>query len=143
MEENREHLSRLSDRSRPRKMNSSRSNKGWFLFIILLLTLNSLGVGYLIYRQEMLEKKVNNQLKADQKDTAEPSANAQLEEVAEPSAVAQSTTYESASPEIHVVQPGESLTIISAMYQISIDDLMTLNGLESNILSAGQTLTIK
>jgi murein DD-endopeptidase MepM/ murein hydrolase activator NlpD len=44
---------------------------------------------------------------------------------------------------IYIVQPGDTLTTIAARFNISLDDLMSANGITNpNLLSAGQQLTI-
>lgn len=46
-------------------------------------------------------------------------------------------------PVVHTVQAGETLNIISQQYDVSIDDIMQMNGLDNpNFISAGQQLTI-
>jgi LysM repeat protein len=43
---------------------------------------------------------------------------------------------------IHIVRPGESLYTIAQLYNITVDKLITDNGLSSNELSVGQELFI-
>ncbi len=46
-------------------------------------------------------------------------------------------------PVTHTVQAGETLNIISQRYDVSIDDIMLVNGLDNpNFIAAGQTLVI-
>ncbi len=46
-------------------------------------------------------------------------------------------------PVTHVVQAGETLNVISQRYDVSIDDIMAVNGLNNpDFLSVGQSLTI-
>jgi hypothetical protein len=46
-------------------------------------------------------------------------------------------------PVVHTVQPGETLNRISQQYDVSIDDIMTVNGLDNpNFIAVGQQLTI-
>ncbi len=52
-------------------------------------------------------------------------------------------TFSDTNETIHVVQAGETLGIISQRYDVSIEDVMTANGLTNpNILSVGQRLVI-
>jgi hypothetical protein len=58
---------------------------------------------------------------------------------AEPEAAA----AEAAQPVVHVVESGDTLGIISQRYDVSIDDIMLVNGLTNpNLISVGQQLTI-
>ncbi len=43
---------------------------------------------------------------------------------------------------VHVVQAGETLFMISRRYGMTVDELRTRNGLESNLLSVGQELVV-
>jgi len=46
-------------------------------------------------------------------------------------------------PVIHTVQAGETLNIISQQYDVSIEDIMTVNGMDNpNFIAVGQQLTI-
>ena len=50
---------------------------------------------------------------------------------------------EPVGPTIHVVQEGENLTIIARQYEVSVEDLLLVNGLdEDDIIRPGQELTI-
>lgn len=50
---------------------------------------------------------------------------------------------ESNEPVVHTVQAGENLGRISEQYGVSVEDIMTVNGLtDPNIISVGQQLTI-
>jgi len=44
---------------------------------------------------------------------------------------------------VHIVQPGESLWLISNQYGVNIDTLKRINGLQSNIILSGQRLAVK
>lgn len=47
------------------------------------------------------------------------------------------------APVIHVVQAGETLNIISQRYDVSLDDIMQVNGMDNpNFIAVGQSLTI-
>lgn len=144
MRESSENLSRRASRNEPAKKTSEGSKTKWYLLIILLLILNSSGVGYLIYRQEMFEKNMTRRFGGGTKVNAAESNDAKGEsaEAAETPVEEDTPTYESATPETHVVQPGESLTVIAAMYQMDIEQLKQLNGLDSNVISTGQTLIV-
>lgn len=53
------------------------------------------------------------------------------------------TAPEEAQPVVHVVQAGETLGIISQRYEVTVDDIMLVNGLSNpNLISIGQQLTI-
>ncbi len=46
-------------------------------------------------------------------------------------------------PVIHIVQSGETLNIISQRYDVSVDDIMLVNGMDNpNFIAVGQSLTI-
>src|SRR5690606_16096415 len=46
-------------------------------------------------------------------------------------------------PVIHTVQAGETLNIISQEYDVSVDDIMLVNGMDNpNFIAVGQQLTI-
>lgn len=50
---------------------------------------------------------------------------------------------EETQPVVHTVQTGETLGIISQRYDVTIDDIMVVNGLvDPNLISVGQQLTI-
>jgi LysM repeat protein len=64
---------------------------------------------------------------------ADPSSGAEPEEAA----------AEAAQPVVHVVQSGDTLGIISQRYDVTIDDIMLVNGLTNpNLISVGEQLTI-
>ena len=47
------------------------------------------------------------------------------------------------NPDLHIVQDGETLTLIAAQYGITMDDIASKNGLEDpNAIFAGQRLTL-
>lgn len=48
----------------------------------------------------------------------------------------------SPDPRLHIIQPGESLWLIAHKYQISIEELMLTNHLQSTVLQPGKTLRI-
>ena len=48
----------------------------------------------------------------------------------------------SPSPQQHIIQPGESLWIIAHKYNISIEELMMRNGLQTTVLQSGKVLYI-
>lgn len=48
----------------------------------------------------------------------------------------------SPAPQQHIVQPGESLSIIAHKYHISIQELMMRNGLKTTVLPSGKVLYI-
>jgi LysM repeat protein len=49
----------------------------------------------------------------------------------------------SEGPVVHVVAAGETLNVISGLYDVSIEDIMTANGLtDPNFIGVGQQLTI-
>lgn len=52
------------------------------------------------------------------------------------------TPLPSPSPQMHVVQPGESLWIIAKKYQVKVDDLMRVNQLQTSQLQVGKVLKI-
>lgn len=59
--------------------------------------------------------------------------------------IAPEATAEAAAdgPVIHTVQAGETLNIISQQYDVSIEDIMTVNGMDNpNFIAVGQQLTI-
>ncbi len=47
------------------------------------------------------------------------------------------------SKDVHVVRPGETLFSISRSYNISVDELKSLNGITENAISVGQQLNVK
>ncbi|MFW6184253.1 MAG: LysM peptidoglycan-binding domain-containing protein [Chloroflexota bacterium] len=50
---------------------------------------------------------------------------------------------ETAVPQVHVVQEGENLTSIATLYDVSVQELMVVNGLdEDDVIRPGQRLTI-
>lgn len=48
----------------------------------------------------------------------------------------------SPAPSMHVVQPGESLWQLAKKYQVSIEELMAVNHLQSTVIRSGKTLKI-
>jgi LysM repeat protein len=59
--------------------------------------------------------------------------------------IAPEATAEAAGnePVVHTVQSGETLNMISGQYDVTVDDIMLVNGLtDPNIISIGQQLTI-
>lgn len=48
----------------------------------------------------------------------------------------------SPQPRLHIVQPGESLWQIAKKYQISLEELMVVNHLQSTVIRSGMTFTI-
>ena len=48
----------------------------------------------------------------------------------------------SPDPRLHIIQPGESLWLLSSKYNISIEDLMLHNHLQTTVLQPGKTLKI-
>lgn len=56
----------------------------------------------------------------------------------------EATASASASePVVHVVQAGETLNMISQQYDVSVDDIMLVNGMDNpNFIAVGQQLTI-
>lgn len=48
----------------------------------------------------------------------------------------------SPSPQLHVIQPGESLWLISKKYQVPVEALMQANQLQSPVIRPGKTLKI-
>ncbi|NGX53310.1 MAG: hypothetical protein K1000chlam4_00019, partial [Chlamydiae bacterium] len=48
----------------------------------------------------------------------------------------------SPDPRLHIIQPGESLWLISHKYNIPIEDLMLHNHLQTTVLQPGKTLKI-
>jgi len=58
-------------------------------------------------------------------------------------APAATATAEAGGPVVHTVQAGETLNMISQQYDVSIDDIMLMNGMDNpNFISVGQQLTI-
>ena len=58
-------------------------------------------------------------------------------------APAATATAEAGAPVVHTVQAGETLNIISQQYDVSIDDIMLVNGMDNpNFIAVGQQLTI-
>lgn len=61
----------------------------------------------------------------------------------EPQSQFTSTPEPTEAPPLHVVQPGETLGSISEFYDVTLDDIMTVNGLTNpNIISVGEQLII-
>lgn len=55
----------------------------------------------------------------------------------------EATTATADEPVLHTVQAGETLNIISQQYDVSIDDIMAVNGMDNpNFIAVGQQLTI-
>lgn len=55
----------------------------------------------------------------------------------------EAASAEEAQPVVHVVQAGETLGTISQRYDVTVDDIMLVNGLTNpNLISIGQQLTI-
>lgn len=70
-----------------------------------------------------------------------PPAEADAVEVAAP--LVEAAAPEAPGPVVHVVQAGETLGRISERYDVSIDDIVSANGLANpNVLSVGQQLQI-
>lgn len=59
------------------------------------------------------------------------------------SAQTASTNSKQTSWLVHIVQPGESLWLISKKYKVDIDTLKRANGLQSNTILVGQVLAVK
>ena len=58
-------------------------------------------------------------------------------------APAATATAEAGGPVVHTVQAGETLNMISQQYDVSIDDIMLMNGMDNpNFIAVGQQLTI-
>jgi LysM repeat protein len=58
-------------------------------------------------------------------------------------APAATATAEAGAPVVHTVQAGETLNMISQQYDVSIDDIMLVNGMDNpNFIGVGQQLTI-
>ncbi len=70
-------------------------------------------------------------------ETASDAATSGEDERAEP------TPTNTPNPDFHIVQEGETLTLIAALYGFTMDDIASKNGLEDpNAIFAGQRLTL-
>ena len=82
-----------------------------------------------------------------EKDPAESSGNDSRMESSESSTSIDLRESEAENREVeeikHIVSPGETLFAISRKYDMSVDELMELNGLTNNQLSVGQELVVK
>lgn len=79
--------------------------------------------------------EANNELKDKAQDKKEKVIDGLIEKYADKGSATK--------PRIHTVIKGETLWAISKKYNISITDLIELNGLKSNNLSIGQELKVK
>ena len=75
-----------------------------------------------------------NQLKNNYKNLSEAVVRAVLEYIG--------YEYQPSSSDLYIVKKGDSLWSIAKKYGISVDELKSLNNLNSNMLSIGQTLKV-